>query len=247
MMPCKPLISVVTVVKNGIETLEATILSVLNQDYPNKEYLIIDGQSTDGTLTLIEKYKERFDQWVSQSDKGIYDAMNKACKMASGDFIIFLNAGDTFYNNQTLSDFIAKITHPEAVYYGNALYIDRENHLEYPRGAAFDKYRLSKTNICHQTIFYPAKVYHTKEYKLNYPISADWAYNIELFKKTRFIWIDQVIARYDATGISAKKRDIAFARDQKILFMKHLGLDVILNLPLRKIKDIFTNNKSTFS
>ncbi len=242
-----PLISVVTVVRNSVETLETTILSVVNQDYPHREYLMIDGLSTDGTLEVIEKYRNHFNQFSSSPDKGIYDAMNKACTMASGDFLIFMNAGDTFYSSQTLSDFASGITNQEAVYYGNALYVERENQVEYPRGGKFNKYRLSKTNLCHQTVFYPAKVYRTKKYNLKYPISADWAYHIELFRNTQFIWIDQVIARFDATGISAKVRDRVFARDQKILFLRHLGLDVILYLTFRKIKDILTNYKLTFS
>jgi len=94
--PGRPLISIVTVVYNGAKHLEQTILSVLKQSYPNVEYLIIDGGSTDGTLEIIRQYEEAIDYWISETDKGIYDAMNKGISLASGDYIVFLNADDWY-------------------------------------------------------------------------------------------------------------------------------------------------------
>ena len=94
-------ISVITVVKNGSKTIEKTIQSILNQRYKNLEYLIIDGKSTDGTLDIINKYKENISFIKSQNDNGIWDAMNKGISLAKGDIIGFLNADDT-YNENTL-------------------------------------------------------------------------------------------------------------------------------------------------
>ena len=88
----KPLISVVTVAYNAVATIEQTILSVINQTYPNIEYIIIDGGSTDGTVNIIKKYMDHIAYWVSEPDKGIYDAMNKGGIRATGTFIQFLNA-----------------------------------------------------------------------------------------------------------------------------------------------------------
>jgi len=92
----KPLISIVTVVFNGAETLEETIQSVINQTYDNIEYIIIDGGSTDGTIDIIKKYEDRINYWISESDSGIYDAMNKGIQCAQGEYLFFLNSDDVF-------------------------------------------------------------------------------------------------------------------------------------------------------
>lgn len=85
-----PLISIITVSFNCVKTIEETILSVINQSYTSIEYIIIDGKSTDGTIEIIKKYADRISFWVSEEDNGIYDAMNKGLKQASGDFVLFL-------------------------------------------------------------------------------------------------------------------------------------------------------------
>ncbi|MGB9762804.1 MAG: glycosyltransferase family 2 protein [Minisyncoccia bacterium] len=95
-----PLITVITVVFNGAKTLEDTIKSVINQTYPNVEYIIIDGGSTDGTLDIIKKYEDQIDYWISEPDKGIYDAMNKGIEVAVGRWINLLNSGDIYFEDK---------------------------------------------------------------------------------------------------------------------------------------------------
>ena len=99
-----PLISIVTISYNAVNLIEKTILSVVEQDTADFEYIVIDGGSTDGTVEVIRKYENAISYWVSESDKGIFDAMNKALSVAKGDWVIFMNSGDCFYNNHVLSE-----------------------------------------------------------------------------------------------------------------------------------------------
>lgn len=99
-------ISIITVCFNSAKTIEATILSVLKQTYDNIEYIIIDGNSSDDTVSIIRKYEKRITHFISESDKGLYDAMNKGVKLATGDFIGVLNSDDIFYNNTVIQDIV---------------------------------------------------------------------------------------------------------------------------------------------
>ena len=100
-MKC-PKISIVTVSYNTSDCIEKTIQSVINQTYPNVEYLIIDGGSTDGTQQIIERYDDRIAYFVSEKDKGLYDGMNKGIAAATGDYLLFMNADDVFVNNEVV-------------------------------------------------------------------------------------------------------------------------------------------------
>ena len=126
----QPLITVVTVVRNSEKTLEETILSVINQTYKNVEYIIVDGASTDSTLEVIKKYEDRIDYWISEPDKGIYDAMNKGIDLAAGDWINFMNCGDYFANNNVLEKvFEQKNWDGVDVIYGNAIQINKNGDI----------------------------------------------------------------------------------------------------------------------
>ena len=94
----KPLFSIITVVKNDEKNIQKTITSVLNQEFKNFEYIIIDGKSTDSTISLINKYKNKINYFISEDDEGLYFAMNKGLKLASGEFVVFVNSGDTLSN-----------------------------------------------------------------------------------------------------------------------------------------------------
>jgi glycosyltransferase involved in cell wall biosynthesis len=100
----KPLVSIVTVVFNGGDFLEFTIKSVIQQNFVDFEYIIVDGGSTDATLSILKKYEDHIDYWISEADRGIYDAMNKAIDLANGEWLNFMNAGDRFVNCSVLQD-----------------------------------------------------------------------------------------------------------------------------------------------
>lgn len=222
-MMVNPLISVITVCYNAKETIENTILSVINQCYNNVEYVIIDGASTDGTLNLIKKYDSKISYWISEPDKGIYDAMNKATKVATGDFLFFLNSDDVFYNNDVLSEFSAIMNSDNTIYYGDVMQVPGGKLY----GGTFSKWRLSYTNICHQAIFYPRTVFENYSYNTRYKIYADWHLNILCFanKKMQFKYINKFVTYYSLGGLSnVLPKDDHFFNDFYGIIAKQFGL-----------------------
>jgi glycosyltransferase involved in cell wall biosynthesis len=125
-------VSVITIAYNSVDTIEDTIQSVINQDYYNLEYVIIDGGSTDGTLEIIEKYRKNITKFISEKDEGIYDAMNKGVSMASGDLIGILNSDDIYADNHVISDIVSTLENADAVY-ADLVYVKRENTQEIVR------------------------------------------------------------------------------------------------------------------
>ena len=111
-----PLISVVTVVFNGVDMLEQTIRSIVSQTYPNVEFIVIDGGSTDGTIDLIKKYEHKISYWTSEKDGGIYDAMNKGTAVATGEWIGFMNAGDSYFDETVLAKIFSQPIDADIVY-----------------------------------------------------------------------------------------------------------------------------------
>lgn len=179
----KPLISIVTVSFNAIKTIEQTILSIINQTYSNIEYIIIDGGSTDGTLDIIKRYQDRISYWVSESDKGIYDAMNKGIEKSTGEWINFMNSGDEFYDKDVLTNIFSKNTIPNdiAVIYGNTEII-------FPKSYILKK-PLPLVNIekgmpfCHQSSFIRTNLHKQFPYNTTYNICADYDFFYNLYKK----------------------------------------------------------------
>ncbi len=194
-------ISVVTVCYNSVDTIEDTILSVLNQTYSNIEYIIIDGGSTDGTVDIIKKYADRLAYWVSEPDKGIYDAMNKGIAIATGEYIYFIGSDDKIHDT---SVFAHMITHMCSYYndilYGNVIFKPRNTIY----GGRFSKLKLVRMNICHQAIFYPTHLLKSLPYDLKYKAYADYNENIILWAHKRtFRYIPLVICDFNCRGFSS--------------------------------------------
>lgn len=203
----QPKISVVTVTFNSIQSLQETINSVLGQTYENKEYVIVDGNSSDGTKEFLGSYRNKI-RWVSEPDEGIYDAMNKALSMATGDFVIFLGADDHFLSYSTLKEATAYMNDPNAVYYGNVFRSSRNDIYK----GKFNKYKLSLENICHQSIFYPRAVYKTNKYNLKYNVYADYYYNLSIYPLFKFVYIPKTICYYNYDGFSSLNKDVEFEK-----------------------------------
>jgi glycosyltransferase involved in cell wall biosynthesis len=192
-----PLITVITVVRNGEETLEQTILSVVNQTYQNIEYIVIDGASTDATLDIIKKYEDKIDYWLSEPDEGIYYAMNKGIDLATGEWINFMNSGDGFYAIDILKDiFLRYIDDTIGVIYGNTRKI-------YPKYTKIDippriDYMKKSLPFCHQSSFVRHKLMNQK-FILHFKQAADNKFFYNLYKNNiSFLYIDKTIVNYDA-------------------------------------------------
>ncbi len=201
-----PLISIITVVFNGEKYLEETIQSVINQTYPNVEYIIIDGGSTDGTLDIIKKYEYAIDYWISEPDKGIYDAMNKGIDVATGDWINFMNTGDSFFDNVVLEKlFVNNDLEKIDVIYGNhqVIYTNRKRIAK--AGNIEDIWKGSQ--FCHQSSFVSSRVHKVNKYNLCNKIGADFELFYVLYKyKKTFKYMDVIVANYSAGGLSDIER-----------------------------------------
>lgn len=121
-------VSIVTVCYNSAETIENTLISVISQSYPNIEYIVIDGQSTDATLEIIGRYKSKLAKVISEPDKGIYDAINKGIQLASGELVGVLNSDDFYVNSSVIEEVVNTLQQKNAdCVYGDLQYVDRQN------------------------------------------------------------------------------------------------------------------------
>lgn len=174
-------ISVVTVCYNAVDTIEETMRSVLDQTYPDVEYIVIDGSSTDGTVDIIKKYSDRLAYWVSEPDNGIYDAMNKGIKVATGDYINFMNAGDTFVSSDILNNVVNNIDTGVILLICNWYDVTKYGIME--RNALDIRY-LKRSIICsHQALFISLE-YHKKHlYDIRFKFCADYKFVYDAYYK----------------------------------------------------------------
>jgi glycosyltransferase involved in cell wall biosynthesis len=215
-----PLISVITVVFNGVKELPATIDSVTAQNYPNIEYVIVDGASKDGTVDLLRARDGEIDFWVSERDSGVYDAMNKAIDHATGEWIIFLGAGDVLVNS--FHEIAPRLQDPATVYYGDVYLPSR--HMIY--NGKYTAHKLSRFNLPHQAMFYPKALFEHHRFDLKYRIMADYVCNIRAWcdRRYSFRYLRTLVTIYeDREGLSSRMRDDAFDRDIAGIIRENFG------------------------
>ena len=184
-----PQSSIITVTYNAGAVLEDTIQSVITQTYRNVEYIIVDGGSKDHTLDIINRYREHIHTLVSEPDKGLYDAMNKGIRLATGDYLCFLNAGDELHEDDTLQLMVHSITGTELpdVLYGETAIVDEEGHflrmrrLSAPENLNWKSFKDGML-VCHQA-FFPRREL-AEPYDLRYRFSADFDWCIRIMKKS---------------------------------------------------------------
>ena len=182
-------ISIVTVTYNCKDLAEETIENVLSQTYSDIEYVVIDGGSKDGTVNVIKEHSHRISFWISEPDKGIFDAMNKSLGYVTGKYVLFMNAGDKFVNNHVVADIFEGKDYDEDLVYGD-VYIQNELgyllrkadpiYLKQPKKRDFI---FKSQGICHQSLFTKTSVLKQVKFDLNYPIGADYDTTAKVFLK----------------------------------------------------------------
>lgn len=226
-----PKVSIITVVFQGEAFLERTLLSVQRQTFKNKEYVVIDGGSIDGTLALIDKYKASVDTLISEPDKGLYDAMNKGLQLAKGDFVIFMNAGDTFFAPNTLKEIFQDERACQAdLIYGETMMLDDDGKALGKRSELLPlklPVQLTASSmqrgmvVCHQSVLVRRSL--AQAYDLSYKYCADVDWLISILKRTTNVYYYQgIVSAFLHGGLSRKKLKNSLQERYKVL-EKHFG------------------------
>ncbi len=216
-----PSISIITAVYNGNATIEAAIKSVLSQDYPDFEYIVIDGGSADGTIDTLKKYDEFIDYWASEPDNGVYDALNKGVDHARGEWIYFLGADDRLADDNVLRRFLSNVPASKMVY-GSVRWESSGKIYD----GEFSRWKLFFHNISQQAIFYHRDLFRAiGKFELKYPILSDWLFNMRAYaeKDTNPFFIDSVVAVYSEKGMSTVRADVMFYRDHPKIIRNTFG------------------------
>ncbi|QEC77926.1 glycosyltransferase family 2 protein [Mucilaginibacter ginsenosidivorax] len=225
----QPKISIIIPTYNAAGTLANCLDSIVNQDYTDIEVWLMDGLSTDDTLSVIKQYQAAFPyiNFVSEKDNGIYDAMNKGIARCNGDWLYFLGSDDTLYNNSVISLVANKIGEiSDKVVYGNVL-MRGQNQWNLDNvvfNGEYDMAKMISTNICHQAIFYHKSIFRLfGHYDLSYIASADQEFNLRCYARTSFSYIDLIIANFFVGGYSTGTVDHKFHRERGAMLVKYFG------------------------
>lgn len=176
-----PVVTVVTVVFNGEAFIGKTIKSVIDQNYDNLEYIIVDGGSNDMTVEIIRKYENKIAYWVSEKDSGIYDAMNKGIDLATGEWVNFLNAGDVFCNNEVIEKIIFSKKLSADLMYGNAIAIENNGNLVYHRASDELNNLWKKAQFGHESLFVKSSIIKKNKFDISLKVAADYDFILKCY------------------------------------------------------------------
>ncbi len=218
-----PKISIVTVSLNCLHALAKTVASVVGQTFENIEYVIIDGGSTDGTLEFLQGLSGNI-KWISEPDSGIYNAMNKGVRAASGEWICFMNAGDTFYNNGVCKQ-IFESEHAEAdVVYGN---VERNGRLIVAKQAR----AIHRMPFCHQSCFVRTELLRKTPFDESYRLSGDFKFFRRIMQDgARFERLPMPVCIFDTGGLTSLNREEALLENIRVVKEFDKGLDRLCHL-----------------
>jgi glycosyltransferase involved in cell wall biosynthesis len=208
-MPIK--LSIITINLNNADGLRKTIESVVSQTLTDFEYIVIDGASTDGSVEIIKQYADKITYWISEPDKGIYNAMNKGILKATGEYCLFLNSGDWFVQN--ILSTISTINFTKDIIHGNTIVAYNDGTVSIHKGCPKNNltfYDLYTDTICHQAAFIRRTLFFDYGlYEEQYRIASDWLFFVQaiVFGKASTAYYDINIAYFDAYGICMTEHD----------------------------------------
>jgi glycosyltransferase involved in cell wall biosynthesis len=230
-LPPIPTISIITVTYNAAKVLEPTIQSIISQTFINYEYIIIDGGSTDGTLDIIRKHESHIRYWVSEPDKGLYDAMNKGLQAARGEYVWFMNAGDEIYSKDILSRLFTKPDLEADIYYGDALFFTQTGKVTGLRSVV-TPHKLPQTLtwrslqygmvVCHQSFIARRSI--APVYDLTHPYCADVDWEIKCLKQAKKVVPTGLVLSKYLTGGFSKKNLYKSLLDRFEVLKSHYGI-----------------------
>lgn len=251
-----PKISVITVNLNNVEGLKKTVASVFSQSFKDFEFIIIDGNSTDGSKEYIAEISANVTRSISEPDTGIYNAMNKGIRLTKGDYVYFLNSGDTLYKSSTLEDVAGKMSANLDFYYGDLIYNwpKGQEVVSFPAVLSFSFF--VSDNINHQACFIKRKLFDDIfYYNEDYKIISDWEFLIFAVCKVQisYEYLGMLISIYDTSGISTDRKNRKDIYDDKEeVIKKHFPLFAhdykeIAALQTKRVKQFFHIKKYRFA
>lgn len=226
-------ISIITVCFNAANGIERTIRSVISQSFINKEYIIIDGGSSDNTLNIISKYRNGVTKLISEKDNGIYDAMNKGIKYANGEWVIFMNAGDTFASPHVLSEILETDIPQNVDFIYSDTYIKSSNNewivcpMNFEKGA-----------LIHQCVIYKKKLHQSIGYYIVTPklIISDYLFFIQVPRES-VMKTSHIIAKYEGGGASSKFPAKTYALCADVVFRRRSFSELLILVFFKKLGD----------
>lgn len=216
----QPKLSIIIPSYNNADQLSTLLDSIKSQIFGDFEVLVIDGNSTDDTKEIVKKHGPLINYFVSENDKGIYDAMNKGIRASKGEWLYFIGCDDEFYSTEALFNVFQQEDYSTAVMYGK---IFNKTKQKVEGEAIRSKEELINTSIWHQSVFYRRAVFEQfGEYDLSYKIAADVVFNLSTFSQIFNQWkfIDVVVSVFSGDGISSHTIDLKYHENQKSLFKK---------------------------
>lgn len=242
-------ISIITINYNNAAGLKKTIESVLSQDNPDFEYVVIDGNSSDGSQEILNDYRTRVSFALSEKDSGIYNAMNKGIRAAKNEYLLFLNSGDTLLENNTLSKVEKLIGGGVDIYYGHQIFwSNRSNKMEewsFPETLTFGFF--IDNSLPHQATFIKRSLFDSIGlYNENLKIASDWEFFMiaVCLKKATYKHIGMVVSEYDFTGISSNPNSYNLVQsEKKKVYENYFALsgadfDLMSDMKLKRVKNL---------
>lgn len=214
-------ITIITVNYNNEVGLKRTVKSVVGQSYSNKEFIVVDGFSNDGSVNVIHKFEGCISKWISEPDTGIYNAMNKGILMATGDYCIFMNSGDAFYSSRVLQEVEPHLKSGKDIYNGNAIYVKDGKVIEWYRKCHKDVSTLHfyKSSICHQATFIKTSLLRTFMYDESFRMVSDWKFWLEsiCIHNATYEAINIDICCFDTGGVTTTQSERGLREKKKVL------------------------------